>query len=161
MRGRGPSRASKLVEEFHETFNLPVHEWPELPNEEVKELRLALIEEEAQELREALEQHDVVAAADALADLLYVTYGAAHTFGIDLDKVLEEVHRANMSKLWTGEEVATLPGPGDGSGEYPFDAFKVAEDAYVVYREDGKVMKPPSVLKAEPLIAQVLRLTEE
>jgi predicted HAD superfamily Cof-like phosphohydrolase len=85
---------------------------------DVREIRCALIEEEAAEFREALEADDLVEVADAVADLLYVVYGAAVTFGIPIDEVFAEVHRSNMTKLGT--------------------------DGTPIYREDGKVLKGPS-----------------
>ena len=84
----------------------------------VSELRYDLIKEEVDELREALDNRDLVGVADALTDILYVTYGAGHSFGIDLDKCFEEVQSSNMSKL--------------------------GEDGKPIYREDGKVLKGPT-----------------
>lgn len=83
----------------------------------VSELRYELIREELEELRQALDTRDLIGVADALTDLLYVVYGAGHSFGINLDKTFNEVHRSNMSKL--------------GSEGQP------------IYREDGKVIKGP------------------
>jgi len=84
----------------------------------VSELRYELIREELEELREALDGKDIVGVADALTDLLYVVYGAGHSFGIPLDKCFEEVHNSNMSKL--------------------------GEDGRPIYRGDGKVLKGPN-----------------
>lgn len=103
-----------LVEKFHETYKLPIRTVPEL-NVPEKMLRLDLVEEETKEYREAVKTDDLVEIADALADLVYVCYGAALTHGINLDEVLEEVQKSNMSKL---------------------DA-----DGNPIYREDGKVLK--------------------
>lgn len=84
----------------------------------VSELRYNLIDEELQELRQALDEKNLVEVADALTDLLYVVYGAGHSFGINLDNCFEEVHNSNMSKL--------------------------GEDGEPIYREDGKVLKGPN-----------------
>ena len=99
---------------------------PTLPNDDLAELRVDLIQEEVDELQEALAAKDIVEIADALTDILYVTYGAGHAFGIDLDTCFTEVHRSNMSKLGI--------------------------DGKPIYREDGKVLKgrgytPPQLAK--------------
>lgn len=149
------SRAKQCVQEFHEFFGLPVRdpatEGASTGSESLRELRVNLIAEEAQEFADAVRADDIIAMADALADLLYVTYGAAISHGIDLDAVLEEVHRSNMTKLWGRKDIATLPGPGDGTTDGPYgsegaglEAVEVRPGKYVVYREDGKVLKPPS-----------------
>lgn len=107
------------LRESHVAQRLITNEVPSLDVPDVvKELRCALIEEEAAEFRTALEEHDIVGLADAIADLLYVTYGAALTFGIPIREVFAEVHRSNMTKL-------------DDEGN-------------PVYRDDGKVMKGPN-----------------
>ncbi len=110
-----PVRALRAA---HRAWRLPMPDEPtlDLPTE-VREIRCALIEEEAAELRAALEASDIVEVADAIADLLYVVYGAAVTFGIPIDAVFAEVHRSNMTKL----------GP----------------DGAPIYRADGKVLKGP------------------
>lgn len=115
-----------LNKEFMECFGQDVFDHPSVRDTETRQLRLNLIEEEVQELREAMYRQDIVEIADALADILYVVYGAGHAFGIDLDKCYEEVHSSNMSKL-------------DKNGK-------------PIYRKDGKVMKgenysPPNLLK--------------
>lgn len=107
------------VEEFMYAFGQNVKSEPQWSS--VAELRYALIEEELHELREALDDKNIVEVADALTDLLYVVYGAGHSFGIDLDKCFEEVHNSNMSKL--------------------------GADAMPIYREDGKVLKGPNYWK--------------
>ena len=113
-----------LVKEFHRTFGHPVREKLTPVSSEEKILRMKLIDEEVRELREALFLHsddpmnNLIAAADALGDILYVVYGAAATFGIDVDVVLREIHRSNMTKL--------------------------GEDGKPIYREDGKVLKGPN-----------------
>jgi len=99
---------------------------PTLPNDDLAQLRLDLIQEEVDELQEALDAKDIVEIADALTDILYVTYGAGHAFGIDLDTCFNEVQRSNMSKLGI--------------------------DGKPIYREDGKVLKgrnysPPQLAK--------------
>jgi len=120
---------SEMTREFHETYNLTINTLPTLdvPEAEV-EMRKKLIEEEFQELKDALEAGDIIEVADALADLLYVVSGAGHVFGIDLDAVLVEVQRSNLSKL--------------------------GEDGKPLYREDGKVLKGPNF--SEPDIERVL-----
>ncbi|GGM12035.1 hypothetical protein GCM10011594_34860 [Nakamurella endophytica] len=114
----GTSRISTQVRRFHEAFGLPVRRRPsaEVDAREAA-LRTALIEEEVGELRAAAEAGDVVGVADALADIVYVAYGTAHVYGIDLDAVLDEVHASNMTKL--------------------------GADGRPVYRADGKVLKGP------------------
>lgn len=104
------------VADFMRSFKQDVETVPQWAS--VAELRYSLIHEELQELREALDCRDLVEVADALTDLLYVVYGAGHSFGIDLDKCFQEVHESNMSKL-------------DENGE-------------PIYREDGKVLKGPN-----------------
>ena len=105
------------VKEFMEVFGQKVESKPDWPDGDTMELRIDLIEEELGELRNAIIDGDgtLVDVADALSDLLYVVYGAGHSFGIDLDKCFEEVHSSNMSKL--------------------------GEDGKPIYREDGKVLK--------------------
>jgi predicted HAD superfamily Cof-like phosphohydrolase len=125
----------RMVRDFHERFGLPRNDSPGWSGEVAHRLRVNLIEEELAELRNAGETHDLVEIADALGDLLYVVYGTAVTYGIDLEPVFSEIHRSNMSK-------------GD-------------PDAAV--RCDGKVLKgpnysPPRV--AEVLERQIMRLPE-
>lgn len=122
------SRASTYVREFHEKFKVPILNAPKAPSPERIALREDLIREEFDELLEAGANRDPVAVADALADLVYVIYGAAHEWGIPLDAVLREVHRSNMTKVW--------------------------DDGTVHYREDGKMLKPPTYSRAN--IAEVL-----
>jgi len=104
------------VSEFMNAFGQTVETKPTWTS--VSELRYELIREELEELREALDVKDIIGVADALTDLLYVVYGAGHSFGIPLDKCFEEVHNSNMSKL--------------------------GEDGRPIYREDGKVLKGPN-----------------
>ena len=108
------------VREFMEVFNQEVKIKPDWPKEEVCDLRVDLIDEEFEELREAIytKEGTLVDVADALTDLLVVIYGAGHAFGIDLDECFKEVHRSNMSKLGT--------------------------DKKPIYRNDGKVLKGPN-----------------
>jgi len=120
-----------MVKEFMETFGQEVKTSPEFPNAETVELRIELIAEELEELWDACNQKDVVAVADALTDILYVTYGAGHAFGVNLDDCFAEVQRSNMSKL--------------------------GEDGKPIYREDGKVLKGPNY--SEPDLKSVLHLT--
>lgn len=105
------------VIQFMNTFGQEVKSKPDWPDVTTKHLRVDLIEEELEELKEAIAADDLVAVADALTDILYVTYGAGAAFGINLDSCFHEVHSSNMSKL--------------------------GRDGKPVYREDGKVMKGP------------------
>lgn len=89
----------RQVLEFHKTFDLIVSHKPLIPDEATQKLRVALIQEELNELSEAFTKNDVTGVADALADLLYVVYGAAIACGIDIDPVFQEVHRSNMTKV--------------------------------------------------------------
>ncbi len=92
------NKEQQMVHEFHERFGLRTNRRPSLPGASVHRLRTLLIEEELAEFRNAGEAEDLVAVADALADLLYVVYGAATEYGIDLEPVFDEIHRANMTK---------------------------------------------------------------
>jgi predicted HAD superfamily Cof-like phosphohydrolase len=119
-----------MVREFHERFGLPHNEHPTWPGEVAHRLRVLLIEEELAEFRNAGEARSLVCIADALGDLLCVVYGAAVTYGIDLEPVFKEIHRSNMSK----------------------------GDPEVVRRPDGKILKgehysPPRI--DEVLAAQL------
>jgi predicted HAD superfamily Cof-like phosphohydrolase len=130
------SRLMNQVQEFHNKFDVPVACVPTLIPSERSELRLNLIEEEFTELIEAVHEGDIVGIADALADLSYVISGAAHEFGIPLDAVIDEVHRSNMTKVWS--------------------------DGTVHRREDGKILKPPTYSPAnvEAVLAGAERLAE-
>jgi len=118
------------VRDFMKTFGQEVKTEPEFPTEETAKLRIELIVEELNELIDANEDKDLVGIADALTDILYVTYGAGHAFGIDLDSCFREVQRSNMSKL--------------------------GEDGKPIYREDGKVLKGPNY--SEPDLKKTLHL---
>jgi len=118
------------VKTFMKTFGQDVKDSPEFPNQETTNLRLELIAEELGELEEAIANKDLVGIADALTDILYVTYGAGHAFGLDLDACFREVQRSNMSKL--------------------------GEDGKPIYREDGKVLKGPNY--SEPDLKKTLQL---
>ena len=109
------------VKMFMDTYGQEVKSKAEFPNENIVKLRLNLIEEELQELQEAIKQEDLLEVADALTDILYVTYGAGHAFGIDLDNCFNEVQKSNMSKL--------------------------GADGKPIYNQDGKVMKGPKYFK--------------
>lgn len=106
------------VKNFMKTYGQEIKDKSEFPNEKIVKLRVDLIQEELDELREAIKQNDIIEVADALTDILYVTYGAGHSFGIDLDKCFSEVQRSNMSKL-------------DNKGK-------------PIFNENGKVMKGPN-----------------
>ena len=111
----------KKVKIFMETFGQEVKSKPSFSTDKVNNLRYNLIKEELEELRVAIESKDFLEVADALTDILYVTYGAGHAFGIDLDKCFEEVQNSNMSKL--------------------------GEDGKPIYNESGKVMKGSNYFK--------------
>ena len=108
------SNFSKVFQFMH-SFGQETLSRPTLPHVDLAELRLDLIQEEVDELATAFINQDIVEIADALTDILYVTYGAGHAFGLDLDECFEEVHQSNMSKLGI--------------------------DGKPIYREDGKVLK--------------------
>ena len=108
---------------FMKTFGQEVKTKPSLSTEKINKLRIDLIKEELEELTEAMNDKDLLEVADALTDILYVTYGAGHAFGIDLDKCFEEVQNSNMSKL-------------DKNGR-------------PIYNESGKVMKGPNYFKPD------------
>ena len=109
------------VKTFMETFGQMVKTKPQFPDEKTMQLRFDLIKEELNELELAMKTKDLKEVADALTDILYVTYGAGYAYGIDLDKCFKEVHRSNMSKL--------------------------SEDGKPIYNEFGKVMKGPNYFK--------------
>ena len=106
-----------------ETFGQEVKNKPSFSSDKINKLRYDLINEELTELKEALDKKDLLEVADALTDILYVTYGAGHAFGIDLDKCFEEVQNSNMSKL-------------DDNGK-------------PIYNDSGKVMKGPNYFKPD------------
>ena len=106
---------------FMSTFGQEVKKKSELSSEKINSLRLSLIQEELDELTEAIKENDILEVADALTDILYVTYGAGQAFGINLDKCFDEVQKSNMSKL--------------------------GKDGKPIYNENGKVMKGPDYFK--------------
>ena len=108
---------------FMKTFGQEVKTKPSLSTEKINKLRIDLIKEELKELTEAMNNKDLLEVADALTDILYVTYGAGHAFGIDLDQCFEEVQNSNMSKL-------------DKKGR-------------PIYNDSGKVMKGPNYFKPD------------
>ena len=108
---------------FMKTFGQEVKDKPAFSTDKINKLRIDLIKEELEELTEAMKNNDLLEVADALTDILYVTYGAGHAFGIDLDKCFDEVQNSNMSKL-------------DENGE-------------PIYNESGKVMKGPNYFKPD------------
>ena len=111
------------VKEFMKTFGQEVLKSPKFPNKKIIQLRINLIKEELNELEEAVENNDLLEVADALTDILYVTYGAGHSFGINLDACFEEVQNSNMSKL-------------DKNGN-------------PIYNENGKVLKGPNYFEPD------------
>ncbi len=108
---------------FMKTFGQEVKNKPSFSTDKINKLRIDLIKEELDELSEAMKNKDLLEVADALTDILYVTYGAGHAFGIDLDKCFDEVQNSNMSKL-------------DNDGK-------------PIYNNDGKVMKGPNYFKPD------------
>ncbi len=111
------------VGNFMKTFGQEVKTKPSLSTEKINKLRIDLIKEELEELTEAMNNKDLLEVADALTDILYVTYGAGHAFGIDLDQCFEEVQNSNMSKL--------------------------DENGNPIYNDAGKVMKGPNYFKPD------------
>ena len=111
------------VKKFMQTFGQEVKSKSEFPEEKITQLRCELIKEELEELNQAIKDKDIKEVADALTDILYVTYGAGHAFGVDLDKCFDEVQRSNMSKL--------------------------GSDGKPIYSESGKVMKGPNYFKPD------------
>ena len=111
------------VKNFMQTFGQEVKNKAEFPNKKIVELRHELIREELEELKKAINDKDIKEVADALTDILYVTYGAGTAFGIDLDKCFDEVHQSNMRKL--------------------------GSDGKPIYNEIGKVMKGPNYFKPD------------
>ena len=111
------------VKTFMETFGQEVKTKPSFSSDKINTLRYDLIKEELEELKIAMENKDLLEVADALTDILYVTYGAGHAFGIDLDKCFEEVQNSNMSKL--------------------------DENDKPIYNDAGKVMKGPKYFKPD------------
>ena len=108
---------------FMKTFGQEVKTKPSFSSDKINKLRIDLIKEELEELQEAMKNNDLLEVADALTDILYVTYGAGHAFGIDLDKCFDEVQNSNMSKL--------------------------GENGEPIYSESGKVMKGPNYFKPD------------
>ena len=108
---------------FMKTFGQEVKTKPSFSSDKINKLRIDLIKEELDELQEAMKNDDLLEVADALTDILYVTYGAGHAFGIDLDKCFDEVQNSNMSKL--------------------------GENGEPIYNDSGKVMKGPNYFKPD------------
>ena len=111
------------VKKFMEVFGQEVKTKAEFPSEKIIKLRYNLIKEELDEFEQAIKDHDIKEVADALTDILYVTYGAGHAFGIDLNKCFDEVQRSNMSKL--------------------------GDNGKPIYNEQGKVMKGPKYFQPD------------
>ena len=108
---------------FMKTFGQEVKNKPSFSTDKINKLRIDLIKEELDELKEAMDNNDLLEVADALTDILYVTYGAGHAFGINLDKCFDEVQNSNMSKL--------------------------SENGEPIYNDSGKVMKGPNYFKPD------------
>ena len=113
----------KKVELFMRTFGQEIKKKSSLSTDNINKVRINLIEEELNEFKEAIKKKDLKEVADALTDILYVTYGAGHAFGINLDNCFEEVQKSNMSKL--------------------------GDDGKPIYNEQGKVMKGPKYFKPD------------
>ena len=113
----------ECVKIFMKTFGQEVKEKAEFPSNRITSLRYDLIKEELAEFKDAIEKKDIKEVADALTDILYVTYGAGHAFGINLDSCFEEVQNSNMSKL--------------------------GNDGKPIYNDQGKVMKGPNYFKPD------------
>ena len=143
------------VREFHRVFVKGEDpEAPTLRDEEVRELRVNLIEEELKEFKDALEAGDIVEVADAIGDLLYVVEGAALAFGIDMRPISAEIHRSNMTKLWRLTDIQRAKGP------VTYEVATVSPETgqpcgWVGRRQDGKAVKPPSYSPA--VLAPLLR----
>ena len=118
------------VKAFMNTYGQDIKEKASFPEDSIVQLRVDLIEEELNELKEAIKNNDIVEVADALTDILYVTYGAGHSFGVNLDKCFDEVQRSNMSKL--------------------------GEDGNPIYNDSGKVMKGPNY--SPPDLKKIIKL---
>ena len=118
------------VKTFMNTYGQEVKNTPEFPDSKIVQLRIDLIQEELNELKEAINNNDIIEVADALTDILYVTYGAGHSFGVDLDSCFNEVQNSNMSKL--------------------------GDEGKPIYNESGKVMKGPNYFK--PNIKKIIGL---
>lgn len=140
-----------MVREFHQKFGLTAKTSPDLPSEADCLLRDGLIREEQQEFHTA---DTLVAATDALADLMYVILGTAVCFGVNLWPLFQEVHRSNMSKLWTDAEVKTYRGTEKLLANRLSDPHD--DRCWVVKNEAGKVIKSPSYSPAD--IAKELRM---
>ena len=137
------------VGEFHSAFNHPKHDTPQMDvlekESKLVALRYALINEELKELGDAIKQKDMVEVADALCDILYVTYGAGHAFGLNLDTMFKEVQRSNMSKLCEKEEDAQISVEKYiAEGRYKDPKYKKCKDNdyFIVYDDaTGKILK--------------------
>jgi predicted HAD superfamily Cof-like phosphohydrolase len=136
----------KKVKEFHETFGMAIENEfsaPLLEDTKLVSLRLGLIDEEVAELKEAIKNKDRKEVVDALSDILYVVYGAGVSFGIDLDKAFDLVHKSNMSKVCETEEIAKETVEWyKKDGRYDSPAYKKSGDKFMVYNEStGKTLK--------------------
>lgn len=112
-----------MVEKFHEIYNANISVTPQFPDAAERELRKSLLKEEYEEYLEGENTDDYVAVCDALADMLYIIYGTAVSYGIPINEIFQEVHNSNLSKL--------------------------GEDGKPMYREDGKVLKGPNYFKPD------------
>ncbi|MEE9374373.1 MAG: nucleoside triphosphate pyrophosphohydrolase family protein [Saprospiraceae bacterium] len=132
------------VAQFHDTFDLPVLTNPSIPSKERCQLRVSLLQEELNELKEAINQNDMVEIADALSDLQYVLSGAILEFGMGgkFDDLFNEVHRSNMSKVCKTKEEAVRTQVHYKKNKHTDSFIKKKNDEYLVYRNgDQKVLK--------------------
>ena len=141
------------IKEFHKAFGLDLKEKPQtnvFENKDLIKLRLGLINEEVNELHEAIKEKNFTEVIDALSDILYVVYGAGASFGIDLDKAYNIVHKSNMTKLCRtqeeAEETVTWYKKQYEEGNVPYDSpnYRLSDDKkyYVVFNEStGKILK--------------------
>ena len=123
---------SEMVKEFHRIYSVYISDKPELPKQETRDLRVSLLKEEWNEYLLGEFNDDLVEIADALGDMLYIIHGTAISYGIPLDKVFDEIHRSNKSKL--------------------------GDDGQPIYREDGKVLKGPNFFS--PDVAGIIEASD-
>jgi predicted HAD superfamily Cof-like phosphohydrolase len=135
---------TKMVKEFHKTFNAPVIETPQIPSKERCDLRTTLLQEELDEIKDAIQKKNIIDIADGFGDLMVILCGSILEFGLDdkFDEIFFEIHRSNMSKACSSEEEAqkTLEHykQKDGTTGY----YKKLDNRYVVYRDgDNKILK--------------------
>ena len=139
----------KKIIEFHKAFGLQHKDEPQMnvfEDKKLVNLRISLIQEEVNELKDAIKDKDFTEVIDALGDILYVVYGSGSSFGIDLDKAFDLIHKSNMTKLCKSEEEAiqTVEWYKENESRYDTPAYRLSDDKkyYVVYNEStGKILK--------------------